>query len=333
MIHKIRIACAAIATFTCSVAAQWDSFPIGNTVPAGGRDSVFRVTNGLGGAGTLNLFGGVFSDANEIRMSFITANHVVAGTNVASIDFRGLGHAGTFNMAVAPASQIRRQIAGEDLVYIGLVFSKTTIGAANFATLQNIAPLTVAADAGGNHTFQEWGYGVSATPDTINGTPYPFVHHRGVAAEQYGTLRTFTNQLTANNVRASAAGGLTVRDFTWDVFGPQVLALVGSGAPGDSGAGLSDLAGAGTTISGILTGGTDTAFDAAGNVVDWQTNNTWNRIAWRAALGNTDRGFGLGFTPGIVIDLNAHNAGWIPAPGVVGFSGFAMLFAFRRRRS
>jgi hypothetical protein len=303
------------------------SFPIAQTVAAGGRDAVFRVTVGDGGQGTLNLYGTIASNNNFCRVCFLTANHVVSGTTVANIDYRGIGHAGTFN--VVPSSQSLLQVGGEDMTFVGLQFNKANIGAGNFATLTGVAPLTIAANAGGTHSFQEWGYGVSGTPDTIGGTAYPFVYHAANAGEQYGVLRTFTNQLTVNTNRATAAGGLMIRDLTWDVFGPQVLLQVGSGAPGDSGAGLSDLAGPATTISGILTGGTDTRFDAAGNEV---ADNTFNRIAWMSALGNTDQGFGLGFTASIVTDLtnkcNVWGAALVPEPGsfvLLFFGGLVLL--------
>ena len=322
----VLMSCGFATIVLCSGQAL-ASFPIGQTVAAGGRDSVFRINCADGSSGTLNLYGMVWSDANTVRMGFLTANHVVSGTTVASIDFRGSGQAGTFN--AVPTTQSLQQVGGEDLEFVGLSFSKAALGAANFATLAGLAPLTISADAGGAHTFQEWGYGVSATPDTIGATAYPFVYHTANAGEQYGTLRTFTNQILVNNARATAAGGLTIRDLQWNVFGPQVLVLVGSGAPGDSGAGLSDLAGPATTISGILTGGTDTRFNAAGMQV---MDNTYNRIAWNSSLATTDVGYGLGFTAPLVTDLTGRDTTWIPTPGSVGFGLAGLLFAARRRR-
>ncbi len=291
------------------------SFPIGQTIAAGGRDQVFRMTDTGGGAGTANLFG-VWSNATEVRLCFVTANHVAAA-GVASIDYRGHGHAGTFN--AVPVTQTVQQVPGEDMAFVGLKFSKAQIGAANFATFAGLTGLTLAADAGGLHTFQEWGYGISATPDTINGTAYPFVHHVALPAERYGTLRTFTNTYTGNAARTNGSG-INIRDVKW-VVGGAAMALLGSGAPGDSGAGLSDLKGPATTIHGILTGGEDDRYeDKGGNLT---------HIAWK----NSYEGYGLGFTPQLVGILNNRCAQYTPTPGAATLGiAAAGVFAWRRRR-
>ena len=297
------------------------SFPIGQTVGAGGRDQVFRMTDPAGGSGTANLFGVSINGPNvgaatEVKLCFVTANHVASG-GVANIDYRGLGHAGTFN--AIPVTQTVQQLGGEDIAFVGLKFSKAQIGAANFATLAGLTGLTLAADPGGNHTFQEWGYGISAVPDAALFPGYQFAYHSNVAGEQYGTLRTFTNQLTGNVARNTT--GYNVRDLKWIVGGPLVLAQLGSGAPGDSGAGLQDLTGPANTIQGILTGGQDDRFtDKLGN----------NYIAWKNAF----EGYGLGFTAQIVADLNDKCAVYVPGPGMLGLGlAGATVLAARRRRS
>jgi len=295
------------------------SFPIGQTIAAGGRDQVFRMSN-AGGSGSANLYGVSFNGANigastEVKLCFVTANHVAVG-GVTSIDFRGIGHAGTFN--AVPLNGTVQQLGGEDVAFVGLKFTRAALGNANFNTLAGLTGLTLAADPGGNHTFQEWGYGISAVPDAALFPAYAYAYHSNVAGEQYGTLRTFRNTLTGNAARNTT--GYNVRDLKW-VVGGAAMALLGSGAPGDSGAGLSDLAGPATTINGILTGGQDDRFtDKVGN----------SYIAWKT----THEGYGLGFTGQVVADLNLKCATYMPTPGALalGMGGLG-VFAWRRRRA
>lgn len=308
-----------LIALTCGAASLYASFPIGQTVAAGGREAVVRLydtgwaNNDLNGAGTGNIFMISAPAASpDIKICMVTAHHVYNGFTPDHIAYRGRDQAGRFN--ATPYQWNIQQIGTADIDFIGIKIKKADLGA-NAAVLSGIAPLGLGASPNGvGFDIQEWGFGLSATPDTVASTAYPFVYHPGVNAEEYGILRTFANRITVNT--GANAGGYAIRNLRWAVGGPAI-ANVGSGAPGDSGAGLIDLAGNANTIMGILVGGTDTRF-------------TSGKIAWT----NADTGSGIGFSQQVVDDLVNRCQLFTPAPGSLslGLAGLT-IFAPRRRRA
>lgn len=302
---------------TCGTASVFASFPIGQTVAAGGRDAVVRLydtgwgNSDLNGAGTGNIFMISAPDASpDIKVCMVTAHHVYDGFTPDHIAYRGRDQAGRFN--ATPYQWNIQRIGTADLDFIGIKIKKADLGG-NAAVLAAIAPLALGASPNAvGFDVQEWGYGLSATPDTVASTAYPFVYHPGVNAEEYGIMRTFANRITVNT--GANAGGYAVHTLRWVVGGPAI-ANVGSGAPGDSGAGLIDLAGNANTVMGILTGGTDTRF-------------TSGKIAWT----NADTGSGIGFSQQVVDDLVNRCDLFIPAPSSIGLGVGALACIVPRRR-
>jgi hypothetical protein len=248
--------------------------------------------------------------------------------------------AGGFDLDVTSGIVRRRvhlgdnlQVDGKivDIAYVGITVDLTRLPAAKAALLKGLAPLGMAAapapmppdppaDPEDPPVLPQalpvaapfsvsGGYGISGTPD-VNFLGSTFVHHPGVAAEEYGIEREFDNEVLRF---VNTAGFYDYIAMQWELDTLNA-ARDGIGMPGDSGAALTMTG----NITGVLTAGRR---DLLGGGLIGKSNG-YTEIAAR-------------LTPNVIAKMNVYASQMHipePATSMLTVLGLAVLMVWRGRR-